>query len=69
MTRGAIQAEARLLGSSEVADMVQRAQEKMAELDAALQSIGSPRKPEKRIDRAPVVAPSTPIYNPTVLSY
>ncbi len=47
----------------------EQARQAMRLLDDALESLGSPRNPEKRTDRAPTPVPTTPIFNPTKLSY
>lgn len=47
----------------------ERARREMAELDSAIESVGSTRQPERRVDRAPAPMPTTPIYNPAVLGY
>lgn len=51
------------------AESFQDAREAMRQFDDALESVGSPRKPEKRLDRAPAPVPTIPIFNPTKLSY
>jgi len=52
-----------------LADRFQEAREATRQLDDALHSLGSPRKPEKRLDRAATPPPTTPVFNPTKLSY
>ncbi len=54
---------------SRLPDLLRRVREEMRELDAALESVGSPREPEKRLDRAPLPAQTTPIFNPATLTY
>lgn len=41
----------------------------MRQFDDALESLGSPRNPVKRLDRAPAPVPAIPIFNPAELSY
>lgn len=55
--------------SGGLAERFRQARESMREFDAALESVGSPRMPEKRLDRAPTPVPTIPVFNPTVLTY
>ncbi len=69
MTLDATQQESKTTDSDGLAQRFREARESMSELDAALDSLGSPRKPERRVDRAPTPVPTIPVFNPTVLTY
>ncbi len=69
MTPNTMQPHADSVDTERLSDSFQQAREAMRQLDEALESLGSPRNPEKRIDRAPTPIPTTPIFNPTKLSY
>ena len=69
VTMDATQQESKTTDSDGVAQRFREARESMRELDAALDALGSPRKPERRVDRAPTPVPTIPIFNPTVLTY
>ncbi len=69
MRSNATQSHSESMDSSGLAKRFQQARESMRQLDDALCSLGSPRNPEKRTDRAPTPVPTTPIFNPTKLSY
>lgn len=55
--------------SADMTRAVERAQRMFAELDAALDAVGSPRRPQRRTDRAPAMRPTPPIFDPAALSY
>ncbi len=69
MAMDATQQESKTTDSDGFAQRFREARESMSELDAALESLGSPRKPEKRVDRAPTPVPTIPVFNPTLLTY
>ena len=52
-----------------LAELFRGARQAMRQLDDALESLGSPRNSEKRLDRAPAPVPSIPIFDPAKLSY
>lgn len=69
MERNTTASEGKGLDSGNLDELRREVREKMRELDAALESVGSPRRPEKRLDRAPLPEQTTPIFNPAMLTY
>lgn len=69
MTFDPMQSKLEGIEPGRIAERFREAREDMRQLDEALGRLGSPREPQRRLDRAPMPVPTIPIFNPTVFSY